>query len=209
MSQTIQIQTETNIGWFRLTGNVLELLDNPRIMFALRRMKFETDENAVLVPYEEKTKIQTLQELQRLLERFSFGSTLSAGTRDDVSSFEREESTFREFSERARSIRNDQFQIVPDLVSYFDDFQKVVKNTLVRPLYPRQLLSAFHMAFSQNACNFAVPGAGKTSIVYGAYSYLRGLPETDPKHVNKLMVLGPYLHLLHGKMNTKIVLERR
>ncbi|MBL0241561.1 MAG: DEAD/DEAH box helicase [Pyrinomonadaceae bacterium] len=191
MSQTIQIQTETNIGWFRLTGNVLELLDNPRIMFALRRMKFETDENAVLVPYEEKTKIQTLQELQRLLERFSFGSTLSAGTRDDVSSFEREESTFREFSERARSIRNDQFQIVPDLVSYFDDFQKVVKNTLVRPLYPRQLLSAFHMAFSQNACNFAVPGAGKTSIVYGAYSYLRGLPETDPKHVNKLMVLGP------------------
>ncbi len=58
MSQTIQIQTETNIGWFRLTGNVLELLDNPRIMFALRRMKFETDENAVLVPYEEKSCIR-------------------------------------------------------------------------------------------------------------------------------------------------------
>ena len=46
------------------------------------------------------------------------------------------------------------------------------------------------MAFSQNSCNFAVPGAGKTSIVYGAYAYLK-LTSTDPKHVNKLLVIGP------------------
>ena len=47
------------------------------------------------------------------------------------------------------------------------------------------------MAFGQNSCNFAVPGAGKTSIVYGAYAYLKSLPPTDPKHVNKLLVIGP------------------
>ncbi len=35
-----------------------------------------------------------------------------------------------------------------------------------RRLYTLQMLSAYHMAFAQNACNFSVPGAGKTSIVY-------------------------------------------
>jgi SNF2 family DNA or RNA helicase len=47
------------------------------------------------------------------------------------------------------------------------------------------------MAFAQNSCNFAVPGAGKTSIVYGAYAYLKSLPKDDPRHVNKLLVIGP------------------
>ena len=47
------------------------------------------------------------------------------------------------------------------------------------------------MAFSQNACNFSVPGAGKTSIVYGAYAYLHNLPEDDPKHIDRLLIVGP------------------
>ena len=47
------------------------------------------------------------------------------------------------------------------------------------------------MAFAQNSCNFAVPGAGKTSIVYAAYSYLKSLPATDKKHVDNLLVVGP------------------
>jgi SNF2 family DNA or RNA helicase len=47
------------------------------------------------------------------------------------------------------------------------------------------------MAFAQNSCNFAVPGAGKTSIVYGAYAYLNSLPKDNPQHVDKLVVIGP------------------
>ena len=47
------------------------------------------------------------------------------------------------------------------------------------------------MAFSQNACNFSVPGAGKTSIVYGAYAYLNSLPKENPKYVNQLLIVGP------------------
>lgn len=47
------------------------------------------------------------------------------------------------------------------------------------------------MAFAQNSCNFSVPGAGKTSVVYGAYAYLKNLPATNPKHVDKLLIIGP------------------
>ena len=47
------------------------------------------------------------------------------------------------------------------------------------------------MAFSQNTCNFSVPGAGKTSIVYGAYAYLKNLSDDNPRRVDKLLVIGP------------------
>ena len=61
-----------------------------------------------------------------------------------------------------------------------DNFKEsLVKNMQTRRLYTLQMLSAYHMAFAQNACNFSVPGAGKTSIVYGAYAYLKHLPESN------------------------------
>jgi len=53
------------------------------------------------------------------------------------------------------------------------------------------LLSAYHLAYSQNACNFSVPGAGKTSIVYAAYSHLNSFIETHKKFVDKILVIGP------------------
>ena len=52
-------------------------------------------------------------------------------------------------------------------------------------------MSAYHLAFSQNACNFSVPGAGKTSVVYGAFAYLSNLPADDSKYVDKLLIISP------------------
>ncbi|MEO9257298.1 MAG: DEAD/DEAH box helicase, partial [Crocinitomicaceae bacterium] len=145
----------------------------------------------ILIPFDENSKIKTLQEIQYLLVKFGFDTLISEQTSSDIKNFEREQILFQEFSQKAQSIRNDEFSIYPELINEFDQFQKVLKTELQRPLYPLQLLSAFHMAFSQNACNFAVPGAGKTSIVYGAYAYLKSLPKDNPRHVDKLLVIGP------------------
>ena len=93
---------------------------------------------------------------------------------------------FEKFSKKAAEIWNDKFES-----SEFKAFADVISDKLVRTLYPLQLKSAFHIAFSQNSCNFSVPGAGKTSIVYAAYSYLKNLEETDAKHVNKIIIVGP------------------
>ena len=67
-------------------------------------------------------------------------------------------------------------------------FTSHIKETFVkdRILDKKQTLSAFHLAFSKSACNFSVPGAGKTTTVLAAYSYLRKLQEVD-----KIMVIGP------------------
>ncbi|MBO1307810.1 DEAD/DEAH box helicase [Enterococcus sp. 669A] len=91
---------------------------------------------------------------------------------------------FKEFSDQAKRIWNGEFN-----VDEFEHFCSVLDEELDRTLYPLQLLAAYHLAFSQNACNFSVPGAGKTSIVYGAYSYLKA--QTNDKQVNKMLIVGP------------------
>ncbi|MDB5257657.1 MAG: hypothetical protein JWM14_2352 [Chitinophagaceae bacterium] len=191
MKKTINIDIDNTSSSFLLTGDVDSVLLNNRMVFSLKRLGLKSQEKVILIPYEERLKIQTLQELSAILEKFRFIVSFSADTKAEVSSFDREKSTFKEFTEKAKDIRNDKFKENPELVTNFTHFQSVLKEKLIRPLYDRQLLSAFHMAFSQHSCNFAVPGAGKTSIVYGAYAYLKSLPSDDEKHVDKLLVIGP------------------
>jgi SNF2 family DNA or RNA helicase len=192
MTLRIDIDTDQDRQRFILYGSVNELTSNPRAIFSLKRLNFDTEDGgAISVPFEDETEIDTLREIQKLLERFSFSVSFSKNTANENANYVRAEETFDEFSNNARRIRNNHFRDYPNLAEDFRNFIDVLAKKIVRPLYPRQLLSAFHMAFSQHACNFAVPGAGKTSIVYGAYTYLKSLPEDDPKRVDKLLVIGP------------------
>lgn len=69
-----------------------------------------------------------------------------------------------------------------------EDFLSVVDNNFSsgRKLDTKQALSAYHLAHSLNGCNFSVPGSGKTTTVYAAYSYLKSKGILD-----KLLVIGP------------------
>ena len=96
-----------------------------------------------------------------------------------------EQSRFEIFTDKARSIRNNQCDKAD-----FKEFVKVLDTNMRRRLYDLQLLSAYHLAFAQNACNFSVPGSGKTSIVYGAFCYLRNSKDPD-KRVTKMVIIGP------------------
>lgn len=191
MNTIIDIKIDEIASVFVLSGDIEGILQNSRFVFSLKRLGYCQEKNGITIPYKEETRIKTLQELQGLLEKFSFDTNLASETKSLVSSYDREQATFAAFAVMAKNIRDNKFKDNSGLVKNFEDFQKTLSEQLVRPLYPLQLLSAFHMAFSQNACNFAVPGAGKTSIVYGAYAYLKSLPAEDPKHVDKLLVIGP------------------
>lgn len=191
MNITIDINKDVSSPHYIINGHFKELSKNRRLVLSLKRLNYFIENNTICVPYRDEEQTQVLQEIRKLLNKFGFQEELSIATKEEVKSYDREEELFKEFSEKAKSIRNDEFQNKPELVKEFDEFQHVLKIKLDRRLYELQLLSAFHMAFAQNSCNFAVPGAGKTSIVYGAYAFLKNLPKTDPKHVDKLLVIGP------------------
>lgn len=179
---------ETN---FELSGGTNHLLNNKRAKISLKRLKYVKNGKDIFIPFTEKNKILILKDIVKLLNKFSLKFQYGQDVKNELSSFSREQENFKIFSEEARDIRNDKFAENPKLISKFEDYKSVLEKKMKRRLYPLQMLSAFHMTFAQNSCNFAVPGSGKTSIVYAAYTYLNNLPETDPRHVNKLLVIGP------------------
>ena len=189
----IRIDINNSSSLFILSGNTFDIINNKRLHLSFKRIGYSIDNENITIPFKEETQIKTLQEIQRLLNKFGFEQELTASTINELESFDREEKLFEKFSKKAMSIRNNEFNNNPDLVILFEEFKDILKEKFDNDwiLYPLQLLSAFHMAFAQNSCNFAVPGAGKTSIVYGAYAYLKSLPEEHPSHVDKLLVIGP------------------
>jgi SNF2 family DNA or RNA helicase len=189
VSVSIDLNTDKNA--FLISGELQAITENKRILLRFKRLNYEVLGDSILIPIRKESQVKTLNELSRVLSKFNIEATLETSATDELAAFHREEELFESFSENARKIRNNEFSNSPELVDQFDRFQTVLRSELRRTLYPLQLLSSFHMAFSQNSCNFAVPGAGKTSIVYGAYAYLKSLPPEDPKHVNKLLVIGP------------------
>lgn len=188
---TIDVLNNNTASFFEISGSYSDIISNKRLLLTLKRLNYETVDNRILIPFRAENQILILQEIQNLLIKYGFASSLSNQTKKDVESFDRENDLFELFSEKARSIRDDEFKKYPQLIEDYKAFKKVLNSSLARNLYPLQELSAFHMSFAQNSCNFAVPGAGKTSIVYGAYSYLKSLPNDDPRHVDKLLVIGP------------------
>lgn len=176
---------------YEITGAIDKFLNNPRAKIALNRMGYRLIDSAIVVSYLPEEKISTLESLRQLSEKFGIEFITRESINESLSAYRVESDNFQSFTAKAKDIRNDEFESAPELVDGFKEFKDVLSNTLVRKLYDLQMLSAFHMAFSQNACNFAVPGAGKTSIVYGAYAYLKSLSKHDPKYVDKILVIGP------------------
>ena len=141
----------------------------------------------IIIPVCEEETVVVLTKVRDMLIKYKFTEEQSESSNKILHDFYEEERKFSVFSEKAEKIRNNDCD-----TQEFRDFTDAVAEHLAnRSLYPLQLLSAYHLAFSQNACNFSVPGAGKTSIVYGAYAYLHNLPQNHPKHVDKLLIVGP------------------
>ena len=179
-----------NASFFEIT-NSLELLANKRLKVSLKRLGFIIRENDLLIPFSSNEKINVLQEIKTLLDSFGFDYQISQKLDSEEENYQREEELFEVFSKKASLIRNNQFHRNKEILDDLLIFRKTINDKLERRLYQLQELSAFHMAFTQNSCNFAVPGAGKTSIVYAAFAFLNSLTKNNKRHVDKLLVIGP------------------
>ena len=170
-----------------LTGAISLLLSNKRARSLLKvKLKITEEEERILIDSDEP--IERVAHLLGLAAKYINADIVYDNEiASDIQDFHIKELEFQEFGTKAHAIKNNDCEI-----SDFDSFTRSLESNMVnRRLYPLQLLSSYHMAFSQNACNFSVPGAGKTSIVYGAYTYLKNLPESSNKRVDKIMIIGP------------------
>lgn len=172
-----------------ISGEIDSILKNRRARFYLQEVHNAVfTENQIIIHYELNQDAELLiTEIKKTFHKYEINHSESTEVKQIIKLFYQEKENFKIFSEKAIGIWHNNLD-----VAEFQSFKdSVSKNLPARRLYPKQFLAAFHLAFSQNACNFSVPGAGKTSVVYGAYSYLKNLPKDDPKHVNKLLIIGP------------------
>lgn len=73
----------------------------------------------------------------------------------------------------------------------FDDFEKfntIIDKEMERNLRLSQRWDAYHFTKMIRSANFSVPGAGKTSVVLGAYAYLSS---SEIEEVDKIVMIGP------------------
>ena len=190
----MSIFIELGDNCYILTGNIDLIKSKRRVKsnFEAYGANFDLD-NKIIVPFSTEENPNDFDDeekqyeaIRKLFNKFNIVFEISEKVAEFVFEIDQENENFFEFSLKAKNIRND-IHIEED----FKTFTTIISNELSRELYPLQLLSSYHLAFSQNACNFSVPGAGKTSIVYGAYAYLKSLPIEHEKHINKLLIISP------------------
>ena len=188
MAATISMDFNPSENEIYLFGNIVDLQRN---RFAWRYVRDylqpTIEDDHIIIPVGDNEPFAIMAKISSMLAKYGFIEKQSESSEKVLQDYYEEERRFSEFSSKALHIRNNECDV--------DDFQKFSESVAIhlpaRSLYPLQLLSAYHMAFSQNVCNFSVPGAGKTSIVYAAYAYLHNLPENDSKHIDYIFIVGP------------------
>lgn len=73
-----------------------------------------------------------------------------------------------------------------EILTKYHDYRKIIDEQMARKLRDKQAWDSFFMYTMKKSANFSVPGSGKTSSVYGVYSFLsfQGL-------VDKIVMIGP------------------
>ena len=181
------LESNENGSSLIITGDIDSIFSNRRAARYLKdTVKFAKTDGSIIVEADDDIN-KSIDRIKKLCDYLGAELVYSGRVSEAVTNYALEEEKFGEFAEKARLIRDNHCDK--------DDFERFVdsvsKNLSNRSLYKLQLLSAYHLAFSQNACNFSVPGAGKTSVVYGAFAYLSNLPQEDKKYVDRLLIVSP------------------
>ncbi len=181
------LESNDNSSILTLTGDIGAIFSNRRASRYLKdNLKFSLINDSIVVEAADDLN-KTIDRIRKICEYIKAELVFSGNVSEAVNNYALEEEKFQEFAEKARLIRNNNCD-KEDFSAFVDSVSKNLGN---RSLYQLQLLSAYHLAFSQNACNFSVPGAGKTSVVYGAFAYLSNLYPRDKKYVDKLLIISP------------------
>lgn len=186
--RTLCVESNNDTTLLIVTGDTDAIFANRRATRYLKdTLRYAVNEDRLVVTVGSNDINKVIDRLKKICEYIQAGLIFSGTMSEAINNYAIEEEKFMEFAEKARSIRDNEC-VKNDFKAFVDAVREKLKT---RSLYELQLLSAYHLAFAQNACNFSVPGAGKTSIVYGAFAYLSSLNSSDKKYVDRLLIISP------------------
>ena len=163
MPTQVSIEFDGDLQTILLRGDGQVMSRHPLFGIYLRSIGAVRTSSGMAIAADEDSLHTRYQELSDLVRRCGFELVEVEGD-ETLAHVKQDEEDFATFSRAAEDIWKGEVD-----AGHFAQFTRLLSDACPgRTFYPRQLLSAFHLAFSQNACNFSVPGAGKTSIVLAA-----------------------------------------
>ena len=146
---------------YRIEGAIEELLANKRAKMMLRSQLAYREEGGALI-VENEDGIEQVASILKLVAGY-IGATIvyDDKTSSDIAEFKTREEDFARFSKEAKDIKENHCN-----PAEFKEFTDVLDEKM------------------------PCPGAGKTSIVYGAYTYLKNTSDASKK-VDKILIIGP------------------
>ena len=184
----VNITLDNQKQCFILSAESGSFSDYPRILISLNHLKnVKYQQKEIVIDYIDNPLNEIWNKIDRLfLQNSAFEVTLDEESQNIFKRSKDEEHNFSVFSKKALDVRNNNIDS-----NELKEFADILSTTAFkRTLMPYQLLASYHLALSQNECNFSVPGSGKTTTVLAAYEYLRKCANEN-KRVNNLLVIGP------------------
>lgn len=184
----VNITLDNQKQCFILSAESGSFSDYPRILISLNHLKnVKYQPKEIVIDYIDNPLNEIWNKIDRLfLQNNTFEVALDEESQNIFKRSKDEEHNFSVFSKKALDVRNNNIES-----NELKEFSDILSTTAFkRTLMPYQLLASYHLALSQNECNFSVPGSGKTTTVLAAYEYLRKCSDEN-KRVNNLLVIGP------------------
>lgn len=184
----VNITLDNQKQCFILSAESGSFSDYPRILISLNHLKnVKYQPKEIVIDYIDNPLNEIWNKIDRLfLQNSTFEVALDEESQNIFEHSKDEEHNFSVFSKKALDVRNNNIDS-----NELKEFSDILSTTAFkRTLMPYQLLASYHLALSQNECNFSVPGSGKTTTVLAAYEYLRKCADEN-KRVNNLLVIGP------------------
>ncbi len=184
----INITLDNQKQCFILSAESGSFSDYPRILISLNHLKnVKYQPKEIVIDFVENPLNEIWNKIDRLfLQNGAFEVVFDEQSQNIFKRSKDEEYNFAVFSKKALDVRNNNIDS-----NELKEFADILSTTsFKRTLMPYQLLASYHLALSQNECNFSVPGSGKTTTVLAAYEYLRKCANEN-KRVNNLLVIGP------------------
>ena len=144
-----------------------------------------------------------VEEIIYLLTRYSERTKCKLIILDSARNFiELSKFRIQEIARRGLAIKNKDEMFLND----FEKFNNIVSSELSRPLYLIQSWVSFYQATMKRVANFSVPGAGKTSMIFGTYAFLSS-KQIDK--IDRIVVVGPKNSFISWKEEFKEVFKNK
>ncbi|WP_052123818.1 DEAD/DEAH box helicase [Streptococcus phocae] len=155
--------------------------------------------NKGLTKFRDDLSYVEIEEIIKLFLRYSKRNGVNLVISDSVMNFINDKKfEIEEVAKRGLAIKSKDEIFVED----FLNFKSIVNDEVSRSFYEIQDWVSFYQAIMKRVANFSVPGAGKTSMIYGTFAYLSS---DKINKVDKIVVIGPKNSFLSWKEEFKNV----